>query len=175
MASHCRGPGRCTCGAVGLDLQCGSFFWTVAGKVLDSARMSTLTWDVSVLVNFRLRGGMMRVPRDAPGQWTCEYCGMNRCWPTRSTCYRCGEARGHTEERRQHFRNLARAARNGGASNGASAADAACNPAPTETDPHYSEQTALLRAALALFENYDLPEGLLDLIRRNSQEFRLSK
>ena len=76
------------------NLPKGSFFLTLSGKVLDDARVSGLARDVSVRVNFRLRGGMMRVPRDAPGQWSCEYCGMNHCWPTRSTCYRCGEEGG---------------------------------------------------------------------------------
>ena len=107
-----------------------SFFLALSCKVLDSARTESLTRDVSVRVHFRLRGGMVRVPRDSPGQWTCDYCTMNRCWVTRSTCYTCGEARGHTEERRQHFRNMAREAREGGASNGASAAAAASTPAP---------------------------------------------
>ena len=166
-------------------------FLTVSGKVLDYARVSCLTGDVSVRVHFRLRG--MRVPRDLPGQWTCDYCGMNRCWPRPSTCYR-----GHTEEGRQHFRRMARDAREGGATNASSAAAAAPTPAPwankaqqartvpprttassppwgpqppaqriaAEADPHDSEQTALLRSALALFENYDLPKGLLDEIRK---------
>ena len=104
----------------------------------------------------------------------------------------------HRDERRQHFRNLAREARDGGPANGASAAAAAPSPAPwtnktpparpvlprttaslppwraqasaqrpvAEADPHDSEQTALLRAALALFENYDLPKGVLGEIRK---------
>ena len=81
---------------------------------------------------------------------------------------------------------MAREGREGGATNGASAAAAAPTPAPwasnaatppwrpqafaqrpaAETDPLDSEQTALLRAAQALFENYDLPTGALDEIRK---------
>ena len=179
-----------------LSLPSESFFLTESGKVLDYARVSCLTGDVSVRVHFRLRG--MRVPRDLPGQWTCDYCGMNRCWPRPSTCYRCGEARGHTEEGRQHFRRMARDAREGGATNGSSAAAAAPTPTPwankeqqartvpprttasappwgpqppaqrpaAEAAPHDSEQTALLRSALALIENYDLPKGVVDEIRK---------
>ena len=38
----------------------------------------------------------------------------------------------------------------------------------TEVDKvHDSDQTALLRAALALFENCNLPPGVLDEIRQN--------
>ena len=181
-----------------LAIPIDSFYLTLSGQMLDDARVNRLARDVSVRVNFRLRGGMMRVPRDAPGQQSCEYCGMNRCWPTRSTCYRCGEARGHTDERRQHFRNLALEARDGHATNGVSATAAAPSPAPwtnktpparavppctaassppwgaqtsaqrpvAEADPHDSDNTALLRAALPLFENYDLPKGVLDEIRK---------
>ena len=63
------------------NLPTGSLFLALSGKLLDDARVTGLARDVSVRVNFRLRGGMMRFPRDAPGQWSCEYCGMNRCWP----------------------------------------------------------------------------------------------
>ena len=55
-----------------------TFFLSSLGRVLDSARMKDLTRDSSVRVNFRLRGGMMRVPKDSPGQWTCDYCGITR-------------------------------------------------------------------------------------------------
>ena len=81
-----------------LGLPSDTFFLSFLGRVLDSVRMKDLTRDSSIRVSFRLRGGMMRVPRDSPGQWTCDYCGIHRCWATRSTCYRCGEARGHTED-----------------------------------------------------------------------------
>ena len=57
------------------DVMClpkGCFFLTLSGKMLDASRMSSLARDVSVRVVFRLQGGMMRVPRDSPGQWTCE-------------------------------------------------------------------------------------------------------
>ena len=59
----------------------------------------------------------MRVPRESPGQWTCDYCGITRCWATRSTCYRCGEARGYTEELKRHYPNVTREARENGTSN----------------------------------------------------------
>ena len=72
----------------------------------------------------------MRVPRDSPGQWTCDYCGINRCWATRSTCYRCGEARGHTEEMQRHYRNLAREAREKGLSGASAAAGSSCMSPP---------------------------------------------
>ena len=137
----------------------------------------------------------MRVPKDPPGQWTCDYCGITRCWATRSTCYRCGEARGHTEELKRHYRNVAREARENGASNAsvpvASASTsppwAAKAPPPrsvplrvssdtgpwaaskpiTEVDRvHDNDQTAVLRVALALFENISLPPGVLDEIRK---------
>ena len=188
----------CRCVSSKFAIPIDSFHLTLSSHMLEDARVNRLARDVSVRVNFRLRGGMMRVPRDAPGQWSCEYCGMNRCWPTRSTCYRCGEARGHTDERRQHFRNLAREARDGGATNGVSATAASPSYAPwtnktplaravpprtatssppwnvqasvqrpfAEPDPHVSDKTALLRAALALFENFDLPKGVLDEIRK---------
>ena len=112
-----------------IGLSSKTFFLSFLGRVLDSVRMKGLTRDSSVRVNFRLRGGMMRVPRDSPGQWTCDYCGINRCWATRSTCYRCGEARGHTEELQRHFRNMAREAREKGTS-GASAAAASSSTSP---------------------------------------------
>ena len=105
-----------------LGLPSDAFFLSCMGRVLDSVRMRELTRDSSIRVSFRLRGGMMRVPRDSPGQWTCDYCGINRCWATRSTCYRCGEARGHTEEMQRHYRNLAREAREEKGLSGASAA-----------------------------------------------------
>ena len=136
----------------------------------------------------------MRVPRDSPGQWTCDCCGINRCWATRSTCYRCGEARGHTEELQRHYRNMAREAREKGTSAasatvGSSSTSppwAAKAPPPRSVPPrtsstapwaapkslsevdkvHDSDQTALLRAALALFENCDFPPGILDEIRK---------
>ena len=92
----------------------GLFFLTLSGKLLDANRMQSLVRDVSVRVNFRLQGGMMRVPKDSPGQWTCDYCGITRCWATRSTCFRCGEARGHTEGVQRHYRNMAREAREKG-------------------------------------------------------------
>ena len=92
----------------------GCFFLTLYGKVLDANRMSSLARDVSVRVSFRLQGGMMRVPRDSPCQWTCDYCGIARCWATRSTCYRCGEARGHTEDLQRHYRNMVREAQKKG-------------------------------------------------------------
>ena len=160
--------------------------------MLDSARLSSLTRDVSLRVHFRLRGGMLRFPRDAPSQWTCDFCGVTRYWAARSTCYRCGEARGHTEERergrRRHFRNVARAAREGGGTAGSSpaAAPTACSVCaaarkfdhaprgaqpraqrpPAEADPYDSEQTALLRAALALFQNCHLSNSFLEEIRK---------
>ena len=172
----------------------GLFFLTLSAKLLDANRMQSLVRDVSVRVNFRLRGGMMRVPKDSPGQWTCDYCGINRCWVTRSTCYRCGEARGHTEDLQRHYRNMAREAREKGTS-GASVPVASSStsppwaakalpprsvpprtssPAPwasskslSEVDKiHDNDQTALLRTALALFENCDLPPGVLDEIRK---------
>ena len=71
----------------------------------------------------------MRVPKDSLGQWTCDYCGINRCWATRSTCYRCGEARGHTEYLQRHYRNMAREAREKGTS-GASAGVASSSTSP---------------------------------------------
>ena len=80
-----------------VDLSSETFFLSSLGRVLDSVQTKDLTRDSSVRVNFRLRGGMVRVPRDSPGQWTCDYCGITRCWATRSTCYRCGEALGHTD------------------------------------------------------------------------------
>ena len=177
-----------------LGLSTETFFLSSLGRVLDSVRMKDLTRHSSVRVNFRLRGDMMRVPRDSPGQWTWDYCGINRCWATRSTCYRCGGARGHTEELQRHYRNMAREAREKGTS-GASAAvassstsppSAAKAPLPRSVPPgtswtapwaapkslsevdkiHDSDQTALLRTALALFENCDLPPGVLDEIRK---------
>ena len=118
----------------------------------------------------------MRVPKDSPGQWTCEYCGITRCWATRSTCYRCGEARGHTEDLERHYGNMAREARDKGTSN-ASVPVASSSTSPpdtalwaaskslTEVDKvHDSDQTAPLRAALALFENCNLPPGVHDEI-----------
>ena len=44
------------------NLPKGSLFLTLSGKVLDDARVSGLARDVPVRVNFRVRGGMMRVP-----------------------------------------------------------------------------------------------------------------
>ena len=106
-------------------LPSGFFFLTLSGKLLDANRMRSLVRDVSVRVNFRLRGGMM-------GQWTCDSCGINRCWATRSTCYRCGEARGHTEELQRHYRNVAREARKKRTS-GASATVASSSTSPPWT------------------------------------------
>ena len=132
----------------------------------------------------------MRVPKDSPGQWTCDYCGITRCWATRNTCYRCGEARGHTEELQRHYRNVAQEAREKGTSNATVpvASTSTCPPwaakappprsvpprvssdtAPwaaskpiTEADMvHDNDQTANLRAALALFENVSFPPGVL--------------
>ena len=116
----------------------------------------------------------------------------SRCRATRSTCYRCGEARGHTEDLQRHYRNMAR--REKGTSNSSvlvassstsppwvakappprSAPRASSDTAPwaaslslTEVDKvHDSDETALLRAALALFENCNLPPGVLDEIRK---------
>ena len=177
-----------------IGLSSETFFLSSLGRMLDSVRMKDLTRDSSVRVNFRLRGGMMRVPRDSPGQWTCDYCGITRCWATRSTCYRCGEARGHTEELQRHYRNVAREASEKGTSNvsvpvassSTSPPWAAKAPPPRSVPPrtsskapwapskslsevdkiHDSDQTALLRTALALFENCDLPPGVLDEIRK---------
>ena len=70
----------------------GSFFLSLSGKVVDSVRMQGLSRDASVRVNLKLRGGMLRVPRDSLGQWTCHYSGMTHCWATRGTCYRCGDS-----------------------------------------------------------------------------------
>ena len=67
---------------------------------LDPVRIQGLSRDTSVCVNFRLRGGMMRVPRDSPGHWTCDHCGITRCWATRSTCHRCGGEGGLREHGR---------------------------------------------------------------------------
>ena len=136
-------------------------------------------------------------PEDSPGQWTCEYCGINRCWATRSTCYRCAEARGHTEDLQRHYRNMAREALEKGMSGastvvGSSSTSppwAAKAPPPRSVPPraprasstapwaapkslsevdkiHDSDQTALLRQALELFENCGLPSGILDEIRK---------
>ena len=177
-----------------MGLSSETFFLSSLGRVLDSVWMKDLTRDSSVRVNFRLRGGMMRVPRDSPGQWTCDHCGITRCWATRSTCYRCGEARGHTEDLQRQYRNMAREAREKGTSNASepvassstSPPWAAKAPPPRSVPPrtsltapwapskslsevdriHNSDQTALLRTALALFENCDLPPGVLD---ENSQ------
>ena len=121
-----------------------AFFLSFLCRVLDSVRMKDLTRDSSVRVNFRLRCGMMRVPRDSPGQWTCDYCGINRCWATRSTCYRCGEARGHTEDLQRHYRNMAREAREKGTS-GASAAVGS-----SSTSPRVRCLRELLRRLLGL-------------------------
>ena len=177
-----------------IGLSSETFFLSSLGRALDSVRMKGLTPDSSVRVNFRLRGGMMRVPKDSPGQWTCDYCGINRCWSTRSTCYRCGEARGHTEDLQRHYRNMAREAREKVtssasvpvASSSTSPPWAAKAPPPRSVPPrtsstapwaapkslsevdkiHDSDQTALLRTALALFENCDLPPCVLDEIRK---------
>ena len=113
-----------------LGLPSEVFFLSYMGRVLDSVRMKELTRDSSIRVSFRLRGGMMRVPRDSPGQWTCDYCGINRCWATRSTCYRCGEARGHTEELQRHYRNLAREAREKGLSGASAVVGSSCMSPP---------------------------------------------
>ena len=173
----------------------GCFFLNLSGKMLDANRMSSLARDASVRVNFRLQGGTMRVPRDSPGQWTCDYCGITRCWATRSTYCRCGEARGHTGELKRHYRNVAREARENGTSNTSAPVASACASPPwaakapphrsvpprassdaapwatskplSEVDKiHDSDQTALLRAALVLFENCNLPPGVLDEIRK---------
>ena len=171
-----------------------SFFLSFLGRVLDSVRMKDSTRDSSIRVSFRLRGGMMHVPRDSPGQWTCDYCGINRCWATPSTCYRCGEARGHTEDLQCHYRNMAREAREKGMSGASTAVGSSSTPPPwaakappprsvpprasstapwaapkslSEVDKvHDSDQTALLRQALELFENCGLPSGILDEIRK---------
>ena len=113
-------------------------------------------------------------------------------WATCSTCYRCGEARGHTEDLQRHYPNVAREAREKGTSNSSvpvassssSPPRAAKAPPPCSVPPrvsstapwapskplsevdkiHDSDQTALLRAALALFENCHFPPGVLDEI-----------
>ena len=102
----------------------------------------------------------------------------------------------HTEDLQRHYRNMAREAREKGMSN-ASVPIASSSASPpwaakappsrsvpprvssdmapwaaskslTEVDKvHDSDQTALLRAALALFENWNLPPGVLDEIRKN--------
>ena len=180
-----------------LSLPSEVFFLSYMGRVLDSVRMKKLMRDSSIRVSFRLRGGMMRVPRDSPGQWTCDYCGINRCWATRSTCYRCGEARGHTEDLQRHHRNLAREAREKGMSGASTVVGsssmsppwAAKAPPPRSVPPrtprasstapwaapkslsevdkiHDSDQTALLRQALELFENCGLAPGVLAEIRK---------
>ena len=177
-----------------LGLPSEAFFLSCMGRVLDSVRVKDLTRDSSIRVSFRLRRGMMRVPRDSPGQWTCDYCGINRCWATRSTCYRCGEARGHTEDLQRHYRNMAREAREKGMSGASTAVGSSSTPPPwaakappprsvpprvpstapwaapkslSEVDKiHDSDQTALLRQALELFENCGLPPGILDEIRK---------
>ena len=28
-----------------------------------------------------------------PGQWTCGHCNMSGCWPTKTSCFRCGAPR----------------------------------------------------------------------------------
>ena len=165
-----------------IGLSSKTFFLSFLGRVLDSVRMKGLTRDSSVRVNFRLRGGMMRVPRDSPGQWTSDCCGINRCWATRSTCYRFGEARGHTEDLQRHYRNMAREAREKGMSGASTAVGSSSTPPPwaaTKAPPprsvpprasstapwaapkslsevdkvHDSDQTALLRQALELFDD----------------------
>ena len=44
------------------------------------------------------KGGFGRPMREeyvpTPGEWQCRSCRSARCWPTRSTCYRCGYPRG---------------------------------------------------------------------------------
>ena len=137
---------------------------------------------------------MTRVPKESLGQWTRDYCGITRCWAARSTCYKRGEARGHTEESKRHYRNMAREAREEGASNSSVPVAPSCSsppwaakaPPPRSVPPrasstapwasskplsevdkvHDSDQTALLRAALALFENCDFPPGILGEIRK---------
>ena len=137
--------------------------------------------------------------KDSPGQWTCDHCGITRCWATRSTCYRCGEARGHTDDLQRHHGNMAREARERGTSSSSvpvsspsSSPPWAVKAPPSRSVPprvsstapwapskpllevdkiHDSGRTALLRAALALFEKCDLPLGVLDEIRRKNKSF----
>ena len=52
-----------------LGLPSEVFFLSFMGRVLDSVRMKDLTRESSIRVSFRLRGGMMRVPRFA---WTMD-------------------------------------------------------------------------------------------------------
>ena len=148
----------------GKNLLEGCFSLSLSGKVLDSARLSSLTQAASVRVHFRLRGGMLRVPRDSPSQWTRDYCAMTRYWAAHSTCYRCGEARGHTEERerRRHFRYVARAAREGSGTTGSAPAAAPPTSAPwvKKTQP---ARTVPPRASstMSLGEHNPMPRRLL--------------
>ena len=106
-----------------------------------------------------------------------------------STCYRCGEARGHTEELQRHYQNMAREAGEKGTS-GASAAVASSStsppwaakaPPPRSVPPRtsstllgllpslsrkWTRSTTLIKllffeTVLALFETCDLPRVFL--------------
>ena len=64
------------------------FYLTCDGKILkEHDNLRRVSVDCRVLMHGRLEGGVRTI---IPGEWSCTVCGVQGCWPTRRSCYKCG-------------------------------------------------------------------------------------
>ena len=72
------------------------FYLVVEGLVLGSDELvGNLSRDRVFSMRGKVLGGSRNVT-PIPGEWTCPGCSRSGCWPTKSTCFRCGTARPNT-------------------------------------------------------------------------------
>ena len=71
------------------------FYLVVEGRVIDDdddELVRIFVGDRVVSMRGRVLGGS-RYYSPIPGEWSCPGCMRSGCWPTKSTCFRCGTAR----------------------------------------------------------------------------------
>ena len=69
------------------------FYLLLSGRMLASSssfESAGIETDSQIVMCGRLNGGGRTV---IEGEWDCQKCGMQGCWPTRHKCFRCGHPR----------------------------------------------------------------------------------
>ena len=70
----------------GAQVSVSAFYLTRQSKILLSGDLLWMGTDERLVMHGRLRGGM-------EGDWTCQHCGRQWCWVSRTRCYRCGKSK----------------------------------------------------------------------------------
>ena len=93
MGKNCNVQELCSAIALRTGVPERHFYLLHNGRMLASSsslEFAGIVTDSQVVMCGRLHGGGRPV---IEGEWDCQKCGMQGCWPTRHKCFRCGHPR----------------------------------------------------------------------------------